>query len=185
MQRPRLPRPASSSPQPREPIWDGARTSHFDYTTMHANNAGVTLFRACRIEIGFRRAVALLAVTAWTLSGFVCPMPDHGMGAVQAHDHALTSGGHVHQHGKSPRHTVGDLCCELLGHASAIAQPVSTRTPEKAPALLFAAAVVAVPSLTPEIDPTRRPIPPSNGPPRSPSQRFATFWSHAPPADLS
>jgi len=139
-----------------------------------------------RVKTGgrFRRAVVLLALTAWTLGGFACPMPDHGMGAVQAHDHAPTPGGHIHQHGKPPSHPESDLCCELLCNAHAIAQPVATLKPERAPALLFAVAGVAVPSLVPETDPARPPIPLSNGPPRNLSQRFASFWSHAPPADL-
>ena len=159
----------------------------FDSASMHRNNARVTRLGACRIGSGdrFRRAVALLAVTAWTLSGFVCPMPDHGMGAVQAHDYASTLGGHVHRHGKSPSQPEPDLCCELVCITHAIAQPIATPTPEKAPALSFAAANEALASLVPEADPSGRLIPLSNGPPQNFYQRFATFWSHAPPADLS
>jgi hypothetical protein len=160
--------------------------SSFDSAARHANNRDVTHLSAYRVQTRgrFRRAVALLALTAWTLSGFACPMPDHGVGDVQAHDYAATLGRHVHQHGKSLSHPQSDLCCELVCNAHAIAQPIAMRTSEKAPALPFAAAGMAAPSLVPEVDPTRRPIPLSNAPPRSLSQRFATFWSNAPPADL-
>jgi hypothetical protein len=159
----------------------------FDSATVRANNAGVTCLSAHRIVTGgrLRRAVALLALVAWTLSGFVCPIPDHGMNAVQAHDGAPTLGGQVHQHGKSPSHPESDLCCELLGNAHAIAQPIATPTAEKLAGPSFAAANAAVPSLAAKVDPTRRLIPPPNGPPRSLPQRFPSFWSHAPPADFS
>jgi hypothetical protein len=152
----------------------------------NGNNVDVTHLSAHRIQTGgrFRRAVALLALTAWTLSGFACPMPEHSMGAVQAQHDAPMPGSHVHQH-RSPSHPESDLCCELLSNAHAIAQPIATPTPEKACGSSVAAASAAVPSLVPETDPTTRLIPPSNGPPRNLSQRFATFWSHAPPADLS
>jgi hypothetical protein len=111
-------------------------------------------------------------------------MPDHGVGAVQARSGAPMAAGHVHRHGNSPSHAESDLCCELLCIPHAIAQPIATPTPEKAPALSFAAENEAVPSLVPEADPTGRPIPASSGPPGNLCQRFATFWSHAPPADL-
>src|SRR5882757_2845521 len=154
---------------------------------MHANNAGVTCLRTYRIVTGGRlsRAVALLALVAWTLSGVVCPMPDHGMDAVQAHEDAPTLGGQVQQHGKSPSHPESDLCCERLGNAHAIAQSIAAPTAEKLPGPSFAAANAAVPSLAAKVDPTRRLIPPTSGPPRSLPQRFASFWSHAPPADPS
>jgi hypothetical protein len=159
----------------------------FDSSASDANNGCVTHLSAPRAQTRgrFRRAVALLALTAWTLSGFACPMPDHGVGAVRAHEAAAKPGGHVHQHGTSPSHSKSDLCCELLSNAHAIAQPFATPTPEKAHALLFAATGVVVPGLARKIGPTRRPIPLSNGPPGHPSQRFATFWSQAPPPDLS
>jgi hypothetical protein len=159
----------------------------FDSATRRVNNGGLTRLVVHRFQIGgrLRRAVALLALTAWTLSGFACPMPNHGMGAVHARDDALMPGGYIHQPGKSPGHPESDLCCELLGNAHAIAQSAATLTPEQAPAPSVGVAGLDVPSLVPQIDPTRRPIPLSNGPPGNLSQRFATFWSHAPPPDLS
>src|SRR5258708_24247784 len=146
---------------------------------MHANNAGVTYLRTYRIVSSgrFRRAVALLALVAWTLSGVVCPIPDHGMHAVQAHEDAPSLGSQVHQHAKLPTDPESDLCCELLSNAHAIAQPIATRTAAKLPGPSFAAANAAVPNLAAKVDPTRRLIPPSNGPPTTLPQRFTSFWS--------
>ncbi|MGB8328242.1 MAG: hypothetical protein WCE48_11770 [Steroidobacteraceae bacterium] len=131
----------------------------------------------------FRRGVALLALTAWTLSGFFCPMPDHGIDTVPAQQHTAALSGQMHEHGNSPNQLDPDLCCQLLSGAHAIAQALAIPTTGKAWKPSFAIATVAVSSSLPEASRSARLLPFSHGPPENLYRRFATFWSHAPPAD--
>jgi hypothetical protein len=147
----------------------------------------VTRLRALYVETygRFRGAVAVLALAAWTLSAFACPMPDYGTDAVHAHEDAPALRGHVREHGQQTSHPDSDLCCALLSDVHAIAQPLATTAAKAAPAPSVVAAIVEVAGRAADAGPAARLTPLSNGPPRNLYQRFATFWSHAPPADLA
>jgi len=78
-------------------------------------------------------------------------MPDHGMGAVQAHDtHRRLAAIAINM---ESRQVTRSLTCAVNYSATLtrIAQPIATLKPERAPALLFAVAGVAVPSLVPRL----------------------------------
>jgi hypothetical protein len=112
-------------------------------------------------------------------------MPDYGTGTVHAHEDAPALRGQVHEHGQQTSHPESDLCCALLSDVHAIAQPLATPAAKAWPAPSLVAAIMEVAARAPEAGPAARLIPLSIGPPRNLYQRFATFWSHAPPADLA
>lgn len=155
----------------------------FDSVAPRANNAPVTPPTAHQSGPNrTRRSVALLALAAWTLSGFICPMPVHGMDIAHAHAAVETHKGASHEHGAPQGGSHTDLCCELLADSTAVAQSLAIPSVEKMPVGPFVAvASDAIDLSQSAISPTTI-LPRTNGPPRIFYQRFATFWSHAPPA---
>ncbi|MGH8264373.1 MAG: hypothetical protein ACRET4_12895 [Steroidobacteraceae bacterium] len=149
------------------------------------NNPAVTPQTPSRVidDRRFRGTVVLLALSAWIFSGFICPMAEHGMDANRSHDDVSMARGQVHEHGNSPKRPSPGLCCDLLNGLHAIAQPVATVAPDKVSVPSLAAGSAPAPISIADAAPIYRPLPHSNGPPRNLYQRFATFWSHAPPAD--
>jgi hypothetical protein len=124
-----------------------------------------------------------MAIAACLMRWFVCPVPDVeavGSQAIGAHQHGLTV------HVQSPAADDHDLdsCCQLLSDSNAMAAPVILVSGAKAMAPFVLVAIVATVLFATFAPAPLVKLPPvANGPPRRRYQRFATFWSHAPPAE--
>jgi len=158
-------------------LWMRAELSiRFDLRLWRTNNGPVTVTYSSRSRIsGSRRFIVVLAVAAWFISRLVCPVPDEAANTsstvASERNEATTS-----------KHDDSDLCCQLLGNAHAIAEPLVLFAAVKMVPLLLLGFVVTL-LLAAATDPVFKLIPVANSPPRSRYQRFTTFWPHAPPAD--
>lgn len=132
---------------------------------------------------GLRSAVAWVAIAACVLRWWVCPIPDaevSSSAAVAGYQHGLP----VHVESPAAEHRDSDLCCQLLSDSTAMAVPLALVSAAKFIAPLLLIAIVTMGLLAAfAADPLVKLTPTSNGPPRRRYQRFATFWSHAPPAE--
>lgn len=144
---------------------------------------------------GVRRLVALLAISASTIVRMGCPVPDEmpdraanvsGTVVASAHEPGAPANSHGSEHanGSEQRHDE-DTCCQILSHSHAIIGAIALSSEAKAAVLSFAPAIVLTTPLAAAAGPVVKLTPFSNGPPRSFYQRFATFWSHAPPTELT
>ena len=119
----------------------------------------------------------MLAV--WTLTTGLCPVPEHAPEAMTTQSHAAD---HHTQGAHSPQHDA-DVCCQVLGHAYAVAPSLAGKSAAKAVAAPILIAAAQVDLSSPPSRAGMQLIPVSTGPPRVLYQRFTTFWSHAPPAE--
>ena len=134
-----------------------------------------------RPKIGFagcvRRVVALLALTAWILGTFACPDANDAAAAVHS------SLPEEHHNAASTGSLDIDPSCQVLAHFDAV-PPSAVAIPEMfkiGAHFAYAVIPVALQSAT-RSGSYSEVIRPCHGPPRSAAARFATFWSHAPPA---
>ena len=124
----------------------------------------------------FRHWVILASTVALAASRLVCPLPDGGEDSSPS-----TAALEHHDAANGRNHHDPDTCCQLLGDASAIAQPLALSSAVKAALPSFPAVLLVATLLAGAAGPVIKLIPVSNGPPRKRYQRFMTFWSHAPP----
>lgn len=145
--------------------------------------APVTTSCLVRPERGrrWRRAVAWIAIAFWMARTLVCPVPDLDTDdppSVETHQPAAPE----HNENSAPAQHEADLCCQLLKDTSTIAKPTAWLPSLKAQLSLLPLALLLLTLSLPAPAGRRvKLVPFSNGPPRSPYQRFATFWAHAPP----
>lgn len=161
-----------------------ARFEVFDLLKRHIDNTKVASLHPFRpvLKTGFRSAVVWAAIAACVLRWWVCPVPDTDT------ERSSTTAGYqqgvsVHDHGLAAEHPDSDQCCQLLSDSNSMAVPAALIPPagDLAPVVLIA--IVAMGLLAAwGADPLIKFTPHSNGPPRTRYRRFATFWSHAPPA---
>lgn len=128
---------------------------------------------------GWRRIMALLAVTAWVLAVAVCPeMPE----AFAAMAQPTLHGDRV---GPESEHPDKHASCHRAAHASAVlhfSKAIRAGGLIGAPAAPVTA--VAQPALAVPIGPAVALTRAIDGPPRPRNVRFASFWPHAPPLTL-
>lgn len=125
---------------------------------------------------GWRRIVALVAVTAWVLAVAVCPeMPEAFAAATQPNIHGDRAG-------NKSGHADGHTSCHRAAHAGAVLQfsnavrAGGTIAASAPPGVAFTRSVLTasagpVAEIARAIDDRLRPR----------SARFTSFWPHAPP----
>lgn len=139
---------------------------------------------------GFHRAVVLLALLAWVLARWVCPVPEEISDATPDTPSSLSA--QTPGLLKTPRASFDqvrdaepqqdeDLCCQILGHTNAIVAAPAVFSEGYASVPVFALAVAIAALVVGTVRPFVKLYQSSNGPPRSRYQRFLTFWSRAPP----
>jgi len=132
------------------------------------------------IASGIRSAVVWIAMVACAMRWLVCPLPEaeaEGSVPTAAYQQGLAAP----VQSLAAEHPDSDFCCQLLSDSNSMAAPLAVVSSTKGmmPSILIA---VAAMMLLAAADPLVKLIPTSNGPPRGRYLRFATFWSHAPPA---
>jgi hypothetical protein len=148
------------------------------------DNTSVAVLRPFRSVLGsgFRSAVVWAVIAACVLRWWACPVPDTDT------ENSPTTAGYQqgisgHAYNLATEHHDADLCCQLLSDSNAMAVPSALISPTSYLAPLVLIAIVAMDLLAAfAADPVIKFTPTSNGPPGGRYRRFATFWSHAPPA---
>lgn len=161
-----------------------ARSEVFDLHERRIDNTNVAVLHPVRSvpPSRFRSAVVWAVIAACVLRWWVCPVPDTDVQSSQT-TAGYQQGISGHAHRLAAEHRDSDLCCQLLSDSNAIAVPSALIPPASYLAPMVLIAIVAMGLLAAfAADPLVKLIPTSNGPPRSRYRRFATFWSHAPPA---